>query len=321
LQGIELHTRALGPSGLQVSELGLGCNNFGERIDAAGTDAVVHAALDAGVNFFDTADVYGVRGEGTSEILLGKALGSRRHEALIATKFGASMTIEGGPRNASRAYILQAVEASLARLHTDHIDVYWLHWPDPKTPMQETLRALDDLVRAGKVRCIGACNLAAWQLVEAEWLARELGTQHFVCAQNEYSLIERAPEKELLPALVAYQLALVPYFPLANGLLTGKYRRGATPPAGSRFDAWKALGRQYLTDANWSRVERLEAWCADHGHTLLELAFAWLLARAEVASVIAGASRPDQVLANARAIEWRITAAERAEVDALLDAA
>lgn len=316
-----MHARALGPSGLQVSELGLGCNNFGERIDAHGADAVVHAALDAGINFFDTADVYGVRGEGTSEILLGKALGARRNDVLIATKFGASMTVEGGPRNASRAYILQAVEASLARLRTDHIDVYWLHWPDPQTPMQETLRALDDLVRAGKVRCIGACNLAAWQVVEAEWLARELGTRHFACAQNEYSLVERAPERELLPALAAYGLALVPYFPLASGLLTGKYRRGEAAPADSRFAAWKRLGDHYQTAAHWARVERMQAWCADHGRSLLELAFAWLLARPEVASVIAGATRPEQVHANARAVAWRMTGAERAEVDALLDAA
>lgn len=316
-----MRTRSLGPSGLQVSELGLGCNNFGVRIDAAGTDAVVHAALDAGVNFFDTADVYGVRGEGTSEVLLGKALGARRNDVLIATKFGASMTVEGGPRDASRAYILQTVEASLRRLNTDHIDVYWLHWPDPKTPMQETLRALDEVVQAGKVRCIGACNLAAWQLVEAEWLARELGTQHFACAQNEYSLVERAPEKELLPALAAYNLALVPYFPLASGLLTGKYHRGAAPPADSRFANWTRLGDQYQTAARWASGEKLQVWCAGHGHTLLELALAWLLARREVASVIAGATKPEQVVANARAVEWHMADAERTEVDALLDAA
>jgi aryl-alcohol dehydrogenase-like predicted oxidoreductase len=307
--------RALGPSGLQVSELGLGCNNFGGRVDEAGTRAVVHAALDAGINFFDTADSYGDKGG--SETLLGKVLGDRRKDVILATKFGSAMR-EGARRDASRRYILQAVEASLARLKTDWIDVYYLHWPDPLTPMEETLRALDDLVHSGKVRYIGACNLAGWQLVDAEWIARELGTHRFICAQNEYSLIERAPEAELLPALHAHGLSLVPYFPLASGLLTGKYRRDKDAPADSRFAQWKQLGDRYQSEANWNRVEKLEAWCSDHGHALLELAFAWLLARPEVASVIAGATKPEQIRGNARAVEWQMGAAERAEVDGLL---
>ncbi|HJP97303.1 MAG TPA: aldo/keto reductase [Rhodanobacteraceae bacterium] len=310
-----MKTRALGPSGLQVSELGLGCNNFGARLDEAGTRAVVGAALEDGINFFDTADTYGNRGG--SETLLGKTLGGRRRDVILATKFASPMR-DGARRNASRRYIMQAVEASLGRLGTDWIDVYYLHWPDPLTPMEETLRALDDLVHSGKVRYIGASNLAAWQMADAEWIARELGLNHFICMQNEYSLVERAPEAELLPALHAYGLSLVPYFPLASGLLTGKYKRDKDVPEDSRFAHWKHLGDRYQTEANWNRVEKLEAWCIDHGHTLLELAFAWLLARCEVASVIAGATRPEQIKANARAVEWQLDAAERAEVDELL---
>jgi aryl-alcohol dehydrogenase-like predicted oxidoreductase len=307
--------RALGPSGLQVSELGLGCNNFGGRVDEAGTRAVVHAALDAGINFFDTADSYG--NKGGSETLLGKVLGDRRKDVILATKFGSAMN-EGARRDASRRYIMQAVEASLARLGTDWIDVYYLHWPDPLTPMEETLRALDDLVHSGKVRYIGACNLAAWQMVDAQWMARELGTHRFICAQNEYSLVERAPEAELLPALHAHGLSLVPYFPLASGLLTGKYRRDKEAPKDSRFAQWKQLGDLYQSEAHWNRVEKIEAWCSDHGHSLLELAFAWLLARPEVASVIAGATRPEQIQGNARAVEWQMDAAQRVEVDRLI---
>ncbi|MDE2271342.1 MAG: aldo/keto reductase [Xanthomonadaceae bacterium] len=309
-----MKTRALGPSGLQVSEEGLGCNNFGGRLDEAGTRAVVDAALDAGINFFDTADSYGERGG--SETLLGKILGARRKDVVLATKFGSPMR-DGARRDASRRYIMQAVEASLARLKTDWIDVYWLHWPDPLTPIEETLRALDDLIHAGKVRYIGACNLAAWQVVDAEWTAREFGLNRFVCAQNEFSLVERAARRELLPALAAHDLSLVPYFPLASGLLTGKYQRGKPAPMDSRFANWKQLGERYQTDANWKRVERLEAWCKTHDHTLLELAFAWLLAHREVASVIAGATRPEQIAQNARAAAWRIGADAMTEVDAL----
>jgi aryl-alcohol dehydrogenase-like predicted oxidoreductase len=284
-------------------------------VDEAGTRAVVDAALEAGINFFDTADSYG--NKGGSEILLGKVLGGRRKDMILATKFGSAMQ-EGARRDASRRYIMQAVEASLARLGTDWIDVYYLHWPDPLTPMEETLRALDDLVRSGKVRYIGACNLAAWQAVDAGWIARELGTHSFICVQNEYSLVERAPEAELLPALRAHGLSLVPYFPLASGLLTGKYKRDKDAPEDSRFAQWKQQGDRYQSDANWDRVERLEAWCKDHGHSLLELAFAWLLARPEVASVIAGATKPEQIRGNARAVEWQMDAAERAEVDGLI---
>jgi aryl-alcohol dehydrogenase-like predicted oxidoreductase len=312
-----MRTRALGSSGLQVSEVGLGCNNFGGRIDEDATREVVDAALDAGIDFFDTADSYG--NKGGSETLLGKVLGARRKDVVLATKFGSSMR-EGARRDASRRYIMRAVEDSLRRLRTDWIDVYYLHWPDPLTPIEETLRALDDLVRGGKVRYVGACNLAAWQVVEAEWTARELGTHHFVCAQNEYSLVERTVEKELLPALAAYDLGLVPYFPLASGLLTGKYRRDKPAPGDSRFAQWQALGERYQTASHWDRVEKLEAWCKVRGRTLLELAFAWLLAHGEVASVIAGATRPDQVAQNAKAADWRLDTNDLADIDKVLEA-
>ncbi|HLI19043.1 MAG TPA: aldo/keto reductase [Rhodanobacteraceae bacterium] len=314
-----MRTRALGRSGLQVSELGLGCNNFGGRLDEAGTRAVVDAALDAGINFFDTADSYGNRGG--SEILLGKILGARRNDVILATKFGSPMREGATRRDASRRYIMNAVEASLGRLRTDWIDVYWLHWPDPLTPMEETLRALDDLIHAGKVRYIGACNLAAWQMIDAEWLAREVGVNHFICAQNEFSLVQRNAAKELLPALSAHGLGLVPYFPLASGLLTGRYHRDAALPEGSRFahEAFKRLANRYLTEANWECIEKLDAWCKTHGHDLLQLAFAWLLAHREVASVIAGATRPEQIEQNAKAAAWQLDADMLAEVDALLE--
>lgn len=302
-----MKTRALGPSGLQVSEVGLGCNNFGGRLDEAGTRTVVHAALDAGIDFFDTADSYGDKGG--SETLLGKILGERRKDVILATKFASPMR-EGARRDASRRYIMQAVEASLARLQTDWIDVYWLHWPDPLTPIEETLRALDDLIHAGKVRYIGACNLAAWQVVEAEWIAREFNLNRFICAQNEFSLIEREPEKELLPALREYGLSLIPYFPLASGLLTGKYQRGEDAPWDSRFANWKHLGERYQTDANWDRVEKLRGWCEQHDRSLLELAFAWLLSHERVASVIAGATQPDQIAQNVNAAERGLSAKE-----------
>lgn len=302
-----MKTRALGPSGLQVSEVGLGCNNFGGRLDEAGTRAVVDAALEAGINFFDTADVYGERGG--SETLLGKALGERRKDVILATKFASPMH-DGARRDASRRHIMQAVEASLARLKTDWIDVYYQHWPDPLTPMEETLRALDDLIHAGKVRYIGSCNLAAWQVVEAEWIARDLGLDHFICAQNEFSLVQRDAETELLPALAAHGLSLVPYFPLASGLLTGKYQRNKEPPSDSRFANWKRLGERYLTEANWNRVEKLRAWCEQRGHSLLELAFAWLLSHERVASVIAGATKPAQIAQNAKAAAWRLDGEE-----------
>jgi aryl-alcohol dehydrogenase-like predicted oxidoreductase len=308
--------RNLGRSGLQVSLVGLGCNNFGGRLDLAATRKVVHRALDLGITLFDTADIYGERGR--SEEHLGESLGDRRKNIVLATKFGMAMDDAGVRKGASRRYILSAVEASLQRLKTDWIDLYQLHQPDPLTPIEETLRALGDLVRHGKVRYVGCSNLPAWQVVDALWTAKHAGLDRFVCCQDEYSLVVREPERELIPMMERRGLGLLPYFPLASGLLTGKYKRNASMPAGARLTETKRLADRYLTEANWRIVERLEDFCARRGRTLLELAFSWLAARPTVASVIAGATRPEQVEANIRAVEWNLTPEDLAEVDRLL---
>jgi len=307
--------RNLGRSGLQVSLVGLGCNNFGGRLDLAATRKVVHRALDLGITLFDTADIYGERGR--SEEYLGESLGERRKEIVLATKFGMAMDDAGIRKGASRRYILSAVEASLQRLKTDWIDLYQLHQPDPLTPIEETLRALDDLIRQGKVRYVGCSNLPAWQVVEASWTAEHAGLDRFVSCQDEYSLVVREPERELIPMMERYGLGLLPYFPLASGLLTGKYQRNAAMPAGARLTETKRLADRYLTEANWRIVERLEDFCARRGRTLLELALSWLAARPRVASVIAGATRPEQVEANVRAVEWNLTPEDLAEIDRL----
>lgn len=307
--------RNLGRSGLQVSLVGLGCNNFGGRLDLAATREVVHRALDLGITLFDTADIYGERGR--SEEYLGESLGERRKDIVLATKFGMAMDDAGIRKGASRRYILSAVEASLRRLKTDWIDVYQLHQPDPLTPIEETLRALDDLIRQGKVRYVGCSNLLAWQVVEALWTAKHAGLDRFVCCQDEYSLLVREPERELIPIMERYGLGLLPYFPLASGLLTGKYQRNAALPAGARLTETKRLAERYLTEANWRIVERLEDFCARRGRTLLELVLSWLAARPTVASVIAGATRPEQVEANVRAVEWSLTPEDVAEIDRL----
>jgi aryl-alcohol dehydrogenase-like predicted oxidoreductase len=307
--------RNLGRSGLQVSLVGLGCNNFGGRLDLAATRKVVHRALDLGITLFDTADIYGERGR--SEEYLGESLGDRRKDIVLATKFGMAMDDAGVRKGASRRYILSAVEASLKRLKTDWIDLYQLHQPDPLTPIEETLRALGDLVRQGKVRYVGCSNLPAWQVVDALWTAKHAGLDRFVCCQDEYSLVVREPERELIPMMERGGLGLLPYFPLASGLLTGKYQRNASMPAGARLTETKRLADRYLTEANWRIVERLEDFCARRGRTLLELAFSWLAARPTVASVIAGATQPEQVEANARAVEWNLTPEDLAEIDLL----
>jgi len=307
--------RNLGRSGLQVSLVGLGCNNFGGRLDLAATRKVVHRALDLGITLFDTADVYGERGR--SEEYLGESLGERRKDIVLATKFGMAMDDAGIRKGASRRYILSAVEASLQRLKTDWIDLYQLHQPDPLTPIEETLRALDDLIRQGKARYVGCSNLPAWQVVEALWTARHAGLDRFVCCQDEYSLVAREPERELIPMMERYGLGLLPYFPLASGLLTGKYQRNASMPAGARLTETKRLADRYLTEPNWRIVERLENFCARRGRTLLELALSWLAARPTVASVIAGATRPEQVEANVRAVEWNLSSEDLAEIDRL----
>ena len=307
-----MKVRRLGNSGLKVSVVGLGCNNFGMRIDQAQTQTVVDAALDAGITLFDTADIYG----GTkSEEFLGKALGKRRHEIVLATKFGMQIGQDPKKRGGSRKWILQAVEDSLRRLNTDYIDLYQHHQPDADTPVDETLRALDDLVTQGKIRYLGNSNSSGWQIADADWSAA--GQTRFVSAQNLYSLLERDVEREVLPACDHFGLGFLPFFPLASGLLSGKYKRGEPPPEGTRLAAWGARGQAALSDATFDRVEALEAWAGERGHTLLELAFAWLLGHQAVSSVIAGATTPEQVRANAATAGWALTPDDVAEVGKL----
>jgi aryl-alcohol dehydrogenase-like predicted oxidoreductase len=310
-----LEQRNLGKSGLRVSVVGLGCNNFGWQIGLEESRAVVHKALDLGITLLDTADIYGQRGG--SEEALGQILGDRRKDIVLASKFGGPMDDEGRLRGASRRYIMQAVEASLRRLKADWIDLYQLHFPDPLTPLEETLRALDDLVRQGKVRYVGCSNLPAWEVVESRWLAREQGHAGFIGCQDEYSLLARGIEASLLPAMQAHGLGLLPYFPLAAGLLTGKYRSRSDFPPDTRFAKVGRLADKYVTDANWAIVERLVAFCDARGRGLLELAFSWLASRPTVASVIAGATRPEQVEQNVRAVGWALTPDELAEIDRL----
>jgi aryl-alcohol dehydrogenase-like predicted oxidoreductase len=303
-----LETRRIGS--LEVSLAGLGCNNFGWRIDAAASAAAVNAALDAGINFFDTADLYGA---GASEEFLGTALGPRRNGVLIATKFG--MKLDEQRRGAHPDYVRRAVEDSLRRLGTDRIDLYQLHQPDPETPIADTLGALDGLVRAGKVREIGCSNFSRAQLGEADAAVRE-GAARFVSVQNQYSMVHREPEAEVIPECVRSGIAFLPYFPLANGLLTGKYRLGQPHPEGSR--ARDGFGPKVFTDENLALVESLTEFASAHGHSMLELAVSWLAAQPAVASVIAGAKSPEQVKANASAADWRMTAEDLAAVEAIL---
>lgn len=296
---------------LQVSVVGLGCNNFGWRLDADATAKVVHAALDAGVNFLDTADMYG---DTKSEEYLGKALRGRREQAVVATKFG--MKVDDQRHGAKPAYVRQAAEDSLRRLGTDYIDLYQLHQPDPETPIAATLAALDELVKAGKVREIGCSNFSAQQIREAE-AALPSGGARFVSVQNEYSLLHRDPEREVLPECERRRLALLPYFPLANGLLTGKYRAGHPAPQGTRISTQERFGK-LLNQHNLKMVEGLIGFAESRGHTILELAFSWLLAHPVVASVIAGATSEQQVRSNAGAAGWKLTPADLAEVDRIL---
>lgn len=305
--------RQLGDSGLTVSTVGLGCNNFGRRLDLEGTTAVVRAALDAGVTLFDTADIYG---QGASEELLGRALGTERDHVVVATKFGMDMHGANGPDwgvRGSRRYVRLAVEASLRRLGTDWIDLYQLHRPDPVTPIAETLAALTELVQEGKVRYVGSSNLAGWQVVDADWTARSEGLERFVSAQNEYSLLARGVEEDLVPACEHVGVGLLPYFPLASGLLTGKYRRGEAAPAGTRLES----RREALEGADWDVIEGIEAYAAERGLRPVDVAIGGLAAQPAVASVIAGATRPEQVQDNVRAGSWEPTAEDLAELDDL----
>jgi aryl-alcohol dehydrogenase-like predicted oxidoreductase len=314
-----MEQRNLGKSGLLVSLVGLGCNNFGNWIDKAASQRVVDKALDLGITLLDTADVYG--NMGGSETILGEILGPRRKSIVLATKFGIAMdkaeTLKGG----SRRYVMSAVEASLKRLKTDWIDLYQLHRPDPLTPIDETLRALDDLIHQGKVRYVGCSNLASWQAVEATWTARAAGINGFISCQDEYSLLVRGIERELIPAVQAYGLGLLPYFPLASGLLTGKYKRNTTLPASSRLTTTQRLADRFMTDANWPIVERLDSFATARGHSLLELAFSWLASRPAVASVIAGATKPEQLEQNVHAVGRQLSPDELAEIDRITAAA
>ena len=295
----------LGLDGLGVSRVGLGCNNFGGRIDGEATRAVVLAALDAGVTFFDTADTYG--GQGGSEQLLGEILEGRRGEVVLATKFGKEMG-DGATSRGSAAYVRRALDATLERLRTDHVDLYYQHEPDPSTPVAETLGTLDELVRAGKVRAVGCSNFSAEQLAEADRAACENGTVRFVALQNHYNLLERGDDADVLPLARELGVAYVPYFPLASGLLTGKVRRGERGPDGSRL-----AGREF-DDASFDRLEALECFAAGHGRTLLELAISALASTPGIASVIAGATKPAQVRANAAAAGWQLTLGELEEL-------
>jgi aryl-alcohol dehydrogenase-like predicted oxidoreductase len=307
----DLATRPLGTSGIDVSVVGLGCNNFGRRVDLAGTRAVVDAALQEGVTFFDTADIYG--GAGRSEELLGAVLQGRREQVVLATKFGMDMGDGRSPRG-SRDYVRHAVEASLRRLRTDVIDVYWYHEPDGTTPIAQTLEALDSLVRAGTVRAIGASNFSAEQIEEADAVARDRGLAPFVAIQNEYSLLVRDAERDLLPACERLGLGFVPYFPLASGLLTGKYRRGAAAPAGTRM-----AGRDEIaSEQQFDLIDALGRFARERDITLLDVAIGALLARRVISSVIAGATRPEQVRANAQAARWMPSADDLAQLGDLL---
>lgn len=297
--------RNLGKTGLKVSVVGIGCNNFGRRCDAAQTQAIVDAAIDCGINFFDTADMYGPRG--LSEEHLGKAIKGKRDELVIASKFANPMGDGDLMRGASRRYIMQAVEASLKRLDTDYIDLYQQHVPDNSTTIEETLRALDDLVRDGKVRYLGNSNFSGWQISDADWTARHHGLNRFATAQNLYSLMDRRIEAEVVPACRQFGLGILPYFPLASGLLTGKYNRGEAPPSGTRMAAWGERAQSALSDDNFDVVDQLTAFAEERGHSILELAMSWLATMPHISSVIAGATSVEQVKQNSAAASWRLS--------------
>ncbi|MEP9382587.1 aldo/keto reductase [Nocardioides cheoyonin] len=305
--------RPLGDSGLMVSAVGIGCNQFGRRVDLDGVREILTAAREAGVTLLDTSDSYGPRGR--SEELIGEALKGQREEFVLATKFGSDMGGVNGPdygARGARRYIRRAVESSLQRLQTDHIDLYQLHFPDPVTPIEETLSALTDLVREGKVRYLGCSNLAGWQIADADWTARTAGLERFVSAQNRYSLLDRSIEKEVVPAAEQFGLGILPYFPLEYGLLTGKYKRGQAAPEGTRGASGPA---PWLESADWDRIDAVEKYAAARGLTPLDVAIAGLAAQPAVASVISGATRGEQVTANAAALRWHPSESDLEELD------
>ena len=305
--------RNLGSSGLRVSLVGLGCNNFGMRLDLEQTRAVVDRAFDLGITLFDTADMYG--GRGGSETQLGKILGHRRKDIVLASKFGMAMSDDGTKIGASRRYIMSAVEDSLRRLKTDWIDLYQLHQPDPLTPLDETMQALDDLVTQGKIRYIGCSNLPSWQVVESQWISKSMGLNRFVSCQDEYNILNRNVEAELIPAMQKYGCGLLPYFPLASGLLTGKYKRTEMPEGARLTDMPTFANRIYLTVDNFDIVDNLYKFAHKTGHSILELAFGWMASRPTTASIIAGATKPEQIDANAAAVNWVLSQSEIDEVN------
>lgn len=320
MSDIDMTYRRLGDSGLAVSVVGLGCNNFGMKIDQAATDSVVGAALDAGVTLFDTSDSYGSR-PGESEEMLGRALGSRRDEAIVATKFGSSLRGANGPdwdARGSRRYIRKAVEASLRRLGTDWIDLYQIHWQDPGTPIRETLTALDELVKEGKIRYAGASNHTAWQMADAAWIARTEGLAPFISAQNLYNLMQRDThnvQSEIIPMCEKFGMSLLPYFPLASGVLTGKYQKDAPPPPGSRFTVWPV---SRLEGTNWELVDALAAYAAERDRPMIDIAIGSLTAIPVVGSVIAGATSPEQVRSNVQAGLWQPTEEDKTALEEIL---
>ncbi len=310
--------RNLGKAGVKVSVIGIGCNQFGGKVDAASTKTIVQRALEEGINFFDTANVYG-RPSGTSEEFLGAALEGQREEVVIATKVRFKMDGEKEPNNqgSSRYHILHEVEASLRRLRTDRIDLYQIHAWDETVPIEETMHALDDLVRAGKVRYIGTSQFSAWQLAHSNLFAEMMGWEQFVTIQTHYNLLERDAERELLPYCAWSKIGILPYFPLAGGLLTGKYSRGEPPPEGSR-GTFSPYVKNRLTDANFDKLDKLRAFAESRGHTLHDLAFSWLFSHKQIPSVIAGATSPEQVTANAATVGWKLSDADFAEIKELL---
>ncbi len=309
-----MNYRQLGNSGLRVSVIGLGTNQFGGKVDQAGVNDIIDAALELGVNLIDTADVYQ---QGRSEETLGKALRGRWDKVVLATKVFHPMGDGPNDRGASRYHIMNGVEASLRRLGSDHIDLYQIHRWDENTPIEETLRSLDDLVRSGKVRYVGASNFAAWQLARANAIAELRGWSPFVSIQNHYHMLERDLEREVIPYCNAHSVGILPYFPLAGGFLTGKYRRGEAAPPGSRGESSPYVQR-YMTDANYDKVEKLTAWAEARGHTMGELAHAWLLSQPRISSVISGATSIQQVQVNARSTDWALSADEAVEVGSVL---
>jgi aryl-alcohol dehydrogenase-like predicted oxidoreductase len=307
-----MQQRTLGSSDLKLSAVGLGANNFGGRMDTAQVRAVVHKALDCGVTLIDTADAYGP--DGKSEAAIGDVLGPRRKDMVLATKFGLDISGNHKLAGGSRAYVMKAVEGSLKRLRTDWIDLYQMHYPDPDTPIEETLRAIDDLVKQGKVRHIGHSNATGKQLDEAMEASKTNNISAFISSQDQYSLLNRKIEAGLLPSIEKHHLGFLPYFPLASGMLTGKHKRGVVQE-GSRLAYSKRHIDRFINDANWAKVEALTVFAEKRGHTILELAFAWLLAKPFIGSVISGASTPEQVEHNVKAVGWALTPADMAELD------